>query len=151
LVPVSGGGLLTGIGLSLREQAHRPRLIGVQAEKAPFMHSLFYTDTQAGIPDVPSIADGLTGEVEHESITIPLVKDMVDEIVLVSEDEIAHAMAFTWNVYGEKLEGSGAVGLAAVLSNKVKMRPALVVVSGGNVGPETHAEILDCFAGEKWD
>jgi threonine dehydratase len=126
-------------------------LIGVQAEKAPFMHSLFYTDTQDGIPDVPSIADGLTGEVEHDSVTIPLVKDFVDEIVLVNEDEITHAMAFAWDMYGEKLEGSGAVGLAAVLSNKVETRPALVVISGGNVNPEAHAKIVMRFAGEKWN
>ena len=151
LVPVSGGGLLAGIGLSLWKQAHRPRLIGVQAEKAPFMHSLLYTGAQDGIRDLPSIADGLTGEVEQDSVTIPLVKDMVDEIVLVSEDEIARAMAFAWDVYGEKLEGSGAVGLAAVLSNNVEIRPALVVVSGGNVGPETHADIVARFAGEEWN
>jgi len=151
LVPVSGGGLLAGIGSSLRKQAHRPRLIGVQAAVAPFMHSLFYKDTQDGIPDLPSLADGLTGEVEHGSVTIPMVKQLVDEIVLVNEDEIARAIAFAWFVYGEKLEGAGAVGLAAIISNKVEERPALVVVSGGNVQPEVHTEIIQRFAGEAWN
>lgn len=150
LVPVSGGGLLAGIGSSLQKQAHRPRLIGVQAEVAPFMHSLFYNDTQAGIPDLPSLADGLTGEVEHGSVTIPIVKQSVDEIVLVSEEEIARAIAFAWHVYREKLEGAGAVGLAAVLAEKVEARPVLIVVSGGNVQPEVHAEIVQRFAGETW-
>ena len=69
---------------------------------------------------------------------------------MVSEDEIAYAMAFAWNVYGEKLEGAGAVGLAAVLSDKVKERPAVLVVSGGNVQPEVHAEIVTRFVGEIW-
>lgn len=151
LVPVSGGGLLAGIGSSFQKQAHRPRLIGVQAEVAPFMHSLFYRDTQDGIPDLPSLADGLTGEVERDSVTIPMVKQMADEIVLVSEEEIARAIAFAWDVYKEKLEGTGAVGLAATLSNKVKTRPSLVVVSGGNVQPEVHADIVRRFAGERWD
>lgn len=151
LVPVSGGGLLSGIGASLASQVHRPRLIGVQAEVAPFMHSLFYKDTQVGIPDLPSLADGLTGEVEHGSVTIPMVKQLVDEIVLVSEGEIARAIAFAWYVYQQKLEGAGAVGLAAVLSEKVQERPAVVIVSGGNVQPEVHAEIIKRFAGEKWD
>jgi threonine dehydratase len=151
LVPVSGGGLLAGVGASLREQAHRPRLIGVQAEVAPFMYSLFYKDTQDGLPDLPSLADGLTGEVEHSSVTIPMVKQLVDEIVLVSEDEIARAIAFAWSVYGEKLEGAGAVGLAAILSDEVKERPACVVVSGGNVQPEVHAEIVRRFVGETWN
>ena len=151
LVPVSGGGLLAGIGSSLQKQAQRPRLIGAQAEVAPFMHSLFYSDTQDGLPDLPSLADGLTGEVEHGSVTIPMVKQLVDEIVLVSEDEIARAMAFAWHMYEERIEGAGAVGLAAILSNKVEARPALVVVSGGNVQPEVHAEIVERFDGEKWE
>jgi len=150
LVPVSGGGLLVGIGVSLASQAPRPRLIGVQAEVAPFMHSLFYRDSQEGIPDLPSLADGLTGEVEQDAVTIPMVKELVDEIVLVNEDEIAHAIAFAWAIYGEKLEGAGAVGLAAVLSGKVKPRPLAVIVSGGNVQPEVHTEIVQRFAGVTW-
>ena len=151
LVPVGGGGLLAGIGSCIQKQTHRPRLIGAQAEVAPFMHSLFYTSTQDGIPDLPSLADGLTGEVEHGSVTIPMVKHLVDEIVLVSEAEIARAIAFAWYVYEEKLEGAGAVGLAAFLAKKVKAGPALVVVTGGNVQPEVHAEIVKRFAGERWD
>jgi threonine dehydratase len=150
LVSVGGGGLLSGIGASIREQAHRPRLIGVQSEASAFMHSLFYRNTQDGTPDLPSLADGLAGAVEHGSVTIPMIKQMADEIVLVSEDEIAYAMAFAWNVYGEKLEGAGAVGLAAVLSDKVKERPAVLIVSGGNVQPEVHAQIVSRFAGETW-
>ena len=150
LVPVSGGGLLAGIGSSLWKQAHRPRLIGVQAQVAPFMHSLFYNDTQDGIPDLPSLADGLLGEVERGSVTIPMIKQAVDEIILVSEEEIACAIAFAWFVYGEKLEGAGAVGLAAALSGKVETSPVVVVVSGGNVQPEVHAKIIKRFEGETW-
>jgi threonine dehydratase len=151
LVPVSGGGLLAGIGSSVREQALPPRLIGVQAEVAPFMHSLFYSGSQDDIPDLPSLADGLTGEVENSSVTIPMIKQLVDDIVLVSEDEIARAIAFAWYVYEEKVEGAGAVGLAAILSNKINARPALVVVSGGNVQPEVHNEIIERFKGELWE
>jgi threonine dehydratase len=150
LVPVSGGGLLAGIGASLASQAHRPRLIGVQAEVAPFMHSLYYRGTQEGLPDLPSLADGLTGDVEAGSVTIPMVKQVVDEIVLVSEDEIASAIAFAWMEYEEKLEGAGAVGLAAILADKVKARPAVVVVSGGNVQPEVHIEIVERFTEAVW-
>lgn len=150
LVPVGGGGLLTGIGTSIREQANRPALIGVQAEASAFMHSLFYNGTQDETPDLPTLADGLAGEVEHGSVTIPMVKQLADEIVLVSEEEIAGAMAFAWHVYGEKLEGAGAVGLAAVLGDKVTERPVVIVVSGGNVQPEVHAEIVERFARERW-
>lgn len=150
LVPVGGGGLLAGIGAALREQTDRPRLIGVQSEASAFMHSLFYRGTQDGTPDLPSLADGLAGEVEHGSVTIPMVKQLGDEIVLVSEEEIVSAIAFAWYAYGEKVEGAGAVGLAAILSGRVTERPAVVVVSGGNVQPEVHAEIVGRFAGKTW-
>ena len=151
LVPVGGGGLLTGIGASVQEQASRPSLIGVQAEASPFMFSLFYKNTQEGTLDLPTLADGLAGAVERGSVTIPMVKQLADEIILVSEDEIAYAIAYAWNVFGEKVEGAGAVGLAAVLSDKVKAQPVVVVVSGGNIQPEVHNEILERFAGEKWN
>lgn len=150
IVPVGGGGLMAGIGTSFREQAIRPRLIGVQPEASAFMHSLFYKGTQAGTPDLPTLADGLAGEVETGSVTIPMVKQLADEIILVSEEQIAYAIAFAWHTYGEKLEGAGAAGLAAILSEKVQERPALVVVSGGNVQPEVHAEVVRRFERETW-
>jgi threonine dehydratase len=53
-------------------------------------------------------------------------------------------------MYKEKLEGAGAVGFAAVLADKVETRPAVVLVSGGNVQPEVHAEIVERYAGEIW-
>ncbi len=142
LVPVSGGGLIAGIGLALRNLLPQVRLIGVQAEVAPFLHALFYRGSQEGIPDRPSLADGLTGAVEADSITIPLVKDLVDEIMLVSEAEIAQAVAFALRVYGETVEPSGAVALAAALRQAGRKRPGVVIVSGGNIQPEVQARIV---------
>jgi threonine dehydratase len=156
LTPVSGGGLLAGIGASLqqfakgRESGSGPRLIGIQAEVAPFMHHLYYQGQQNGIPDLPSLADGLTGAVESGSVTIPLVKQMVDEIVLVSEEEIARTIAYAWANHAQVVEGAGAVCLAAVLSGKVKARPVVAVVSGGNIQPEVHAEIVRAFEDKPW-
>ncbi len=142
LVPVSGGGLLAGISSVLRQQAQPKRVIGVQVENQAYMHGLFYRNTQADVPDIPTLADGLAGAVEDGSITVPLIRKYVDEILLVSEDEVAHAVAFAWTEYGERIEGSGAVGLAAVLAGKVTAQPSVVVVSGGNIQPEVHAKIL---------
>ncbi len=142
IVPVSGGGLLAGISVVLREQAKPKRVIGVQVAASAFMHGLFYRNTQDDVEDLPTLADGLAGAVEDGSITVPLIRKYVDEIMLVSEDEVAEAIAFAWTEYGEKIEGSGAVGLAAILRQKVTQRPVVVVVSGGNIQPEFHAEIL---------
>jgi threonine dehydratase len=148
LVPVSGGGLIAGIGAALTRLTPRPRLVGVQPETAPFMHGLFYRGTQDGIPDLPSLADGLTGVVESDSVTIPMVKQLVDEIILVSEEDIARAVAFAFYEYGETVEPSGAVTLAASLRGLAGSGPQVVVVSGGNIQPEVHARIVADYAGE---
>lgn len=140
VVPVGGGGMIAGIGAALERSAQRPRLVGVNAEASAFMHALFTRGSQDDVPDLPTLADGLSGAVEDGSLTIPLTKRYADEIVLVSEEEIARAIAFAWHRYGEQVEGSGAVGLAAVLSGKIKS-PAVVVISGGNIQPEVHDEL----------
>jgi len=145
LVPVSGGGLLAGIAVGLQRFPSRPRLIGVQAEASAFMHALYYRGTQVDVPDLPSLADGLTGAVEEDALTIPIIKKYVDDILLVSEDEIASAVAFAWHTYGEKFEPSGAVGLAAVFSGKVPLSPTLILVSGGNIQPEVHADLISTY------
>ncbi|MDP3185356.1 MAG: pyridoxal-phosphate dependent enzyme [Anaerolineales bacterium] len=146
VVPVGGGGLLAGIGAALTRYKERPRLVGVQAEASAFMHSLFYRDaqhllgTQENIPDLPTLADGLSGRIEGDSLTIPMLKQFADEIILVSEEEIAHAIAFAWHKYHERIEGSAAVALAPILTGKVNP-PAVVVLSGGNIQSEVHAAI----------
>jgi threonine dehydratase len=148
-VPVSGGGLIAGIGLALSRVSPRPRLVGVQPETAPFMHGLFYNGTQDGIPDLPSLADGLTGAVEADSVTIEMVKKLVDEIVLVSEEEIAQTVAFAFHEYGEVVEPSGAVSLAAALRASAWNGPKVAIVSGGNIQPEVHARLVAEYAGER--
>lgn len=140
IVPVGGGGLLAGIGAALERFPSRPRLVGVNAEASAFMHALYQRGTQEGVPDLPTLADGLSGAVEADAITIPMVRKYADDFVTVSEEEIGRAVAFAWHKYRQKIEGSGAVGLAAVLSGKVQP-PALVIVSGGNIQPEVHADL----------
>lgn len=140
VIPVGGGGLLAGIGAALENQTMRPRLIGVNAEASAFMYSLYHRGTQEGVLDLPTLADGLSGAVEPNSVTIPLVRKYADDFIQVSEAEIGRAIAFAWHRYGQKVEGSGAVGLAAFLAGKVSP-PALVVISGGNIQPEVHAEL----------
>jgi threonine dehydratase len=146
LVPVSGGGLLAGICAALEGDSPRLRLVGVQPETAPFMRALFAGKTQAGIPDLPSLADGLTGAVEEGSITVPIIQKLAQDIALVSEQAIARAVAFAFKEYGEVIEPSAAVGLAAFLEGLVKP-PAVVVVSGGNIQPEAHSRLCNEQAG----
>lgn len=151
VVPTGGGGLISSIGALLENVAPRPRLIAVQAAASPFTHSLFHRQTQAGVQDLPTLADGLSGAVEDGSVTIPMIEQYVDDFLLVKEDEIQRAMAFAWYVYHEKIEGSAAVGLAAILEGKVKERQSVLIISGGNVQPEVHAKIVAGYEGATWD
>ena len=140
LVPVSGGGLLAGVAAALSRSAVRPKIIGVQAAASAFMHALFYHGNQDNTPDLPTLADGLSGPVEQGSITIPLIKTWVNDILLVSEEEISRAVAFTWHEYGQKIEPSAAVCLSTVLTGWVKP-PVVVIISGGNISDELHIRI----------
>jgi len=151
IVPAGGGGLISAIGTLFTRVNPCPRLIGVQAAASPFAESLFHRHTQEGVQDLPTIADGLSGAVEQGSVTIPLMQRYVDDFLTVSEDEIAQAVAFAWYVYHEKIEGSAAAALAAVLSGKITGRPSVLILTGGNIQPEVHEQIIQRYAGEQWD
>ncbi len=144
LVPVGGGGLLTGIGAALEMQHTRGTILGVQAEASPFVHHLYHYGHQQA-EDRPTLADGLRGAIEADAITVPLLRRYADDILLVSEEEIAYAIAYAWRVHHQIVEGSAAVGLAALLGGKVKMRPVVVILSGGNIQPQVHEQILQSF------
>lgn len=143
VVPVGGGGLISGIGAAIKTHSAGGdcALIGVQSEASPFGYTLFHTGSQEGAIDKPSLADGLAGGIEKDSLTIPLMRRFLDDFVLVSEQAIADAIRYAWNRYQEVLEGAAAAALAAVLTGKIDGRPAVVILSGGNIQPERHAEI----------
>lgn len=142
IVPTSGGGLISGIGAYLKWIAPTSRLIAVQAAASPFMHTMYYDGRIDDIDDLPTIADGLSGPVQSGSITVPLVRHYVDDFLLVTETDIEKAIAYTWWRYGERIEGSAATAIAAVLSGKVTDRPAVVILSGGNIQNEKFQDIL---------
>jgi threonine dehydratase len=154
VVPVGGGGLISGIGIAVKEgqvatweasndQLHPTpsKLIGVQSKASPFFHAIYHTGSQASARELASLADGLAGPVEEGAITIPMINQYVDDIVLVSEEEIESAIAYAFYRYHEVIEGAAAAALAAVLTHKVIGRPAVVVISGGNIQPELHRSI----------
>ncbi len=91
---------------------------------------------------MPSLADGLAGPVEENSITISLACQWVDEFKLVSEEHISHAIIQAWKRWNERIEGSAAAALAAALYGYIDQRPAVVILSGGNIQPETHSKLV---------
>ena len=79
---------------------------------------------------------------QEGSLTIPLIQKYCDDFLLVSEEELRSAIRYAWQRYGERIEGSAAVTLAAALSGKATARPAVVMISGGNIQAELHQQII---------
>lgn len=142
VVCVSGGGLIAGVALAVKSLRPDCEVIGVNAESAPSMYNVFY-ETQ--LPeDWETLAEALSGDIEAGSITVPICQQYVDRIVLVSEAQIAEAMRWMLRVQGWLVEGGGSVGVAALLTGVIPADdgPTAVVVSGGNVDPETLQTVL---------
>jgi threonine dehydratase len=129
-----GGGLISGVAAAIRQTRPEVRFIGVEAERC----SLFVASVAAGVAvsagSVATIADGIAVKQPGE-VTLPLVQQLVDEIVTVSESAIAEAMALLLERSKLVVEGAGAASLAAVISGQVELDPEranVVVLSGGN-------------------
>ena len=136
IVPLSGGGLISGIALALKSANPAIQVVGVSMDRAPVMvHSL-----RAGRPiameELDTLADALVGGLgDQNRYTFPMVQALVDSTLLVSEEEIAGAMSYALETYHQVVEGGGAVGLAALLSGRLSIagKKVVVVISGGNV------------------
>lgn len=141
IIPVGGGGLAAGMGLVLSEKYPHIKVIGVQSYASAFFHNLFYYQTQEGVVESSSVADGLEGRVEDNAITIPILQRVLDDIILVTEEEIEEAIRWVWTKNHEIIEGSAAVTLAARLNGKIKPLPSLLILSGGNLDQDVHNRI----------
>ncbi len=142
LVPVSGGGLVAGLAVALKELNPAIEVIGVNAESAPAMYNAFHG---ASLPQVwDTLADALSGEIEAGSITLPICQRYLDDVVLVSEEQIARSMRFMLETQGWVVEGGGAVAVAAVMHDVALRDGAVtaVVVSGGNVDVSVIRRVL---------
>lgn len=141
VVCVSGGGLIGGVATAIKSLKPDCEVIGVCAESAPSMYNEFYGTDK--VENWDTLAEALSGGIEENSITIPQSKQYVDEIVLVSEKQIAEAMRFMLGTQGWLAEGGGCVGVAAILHGIIpKDKTTAVIISGGNVDLETLRKIL---------
>jgi threonine dehydratase len=134
IIPVGGGGLISGISAIVKKRRPRVKIIGVQSIHAP---SAFYSLNKKRIVEVrvkPTLADGIAIRKVGE-ITFPMIQKGVDEIVTVNEDEIASAILTLMERKRVVAEGAGAAPLAALLSKRLKIRSkkVVLVISGGNI------------------
>lgn len=145
VVPLSGGGLISGIALALKSVDSGIRVIGVSMDRAPVMYHSLRAGAPIEMDEEPTIADALAGGIYLDNRhTFRLVRRYVDETFLVSEEEIASGMAFALEQHHLVVEGGGAVGIAALLYRRVNTvgRKVAVVISGGNVDGTLLASII---------
>jgi threonine dehydratase len=142
-VPIGGGGLIAGVATATKGLRPSVRVIGVEPEASSAMRSALDAGERVEIVPI-SIADGLNAPHAGRN-AIAVVRERVDELVLVSEAEIEHAFRFLYARAKLACEPAGAAATAALLAGKVPFEPGetvVLVVSGGNVAPETASAIL---------
>jgi len=148
VVPVSGGGLMSGIATAARAIRPNVEIIGVTTR----YDAAIYESIRAGritmVGERPSIADALPGPIPLDNrYTFRICRDLVDEIVPVADEAIAHAMRYAIDYEKVVLEGGGAIGIASLLdtSSKWRGRKVAVVCSGNNVSKERLESIFQQF------
>ena len=128
--------MLGGIALALKSANPAIRVVGVSMERAPVMYYSLKAGAPVEMEEEETIAHALAGGLGRDNqYTFRMAQELVDDVVLVSEEAIAQAMTFALRVHHLVVEGAGAVGIAALLQQRVRQvgRNVAVVVSGSNV------------------
>lgn len=134
LIPIGGGGLISGIASVLKEMSPKTKIIGVVATGAKAMKESFEAKTPIDLISVKTIADGIAVR-DTTPKMLDYILDLVDEIIEVNDTEIASAILFLLEKHKLVVEGAGAVGIASIMHNKIDVTGKTVVVpiSGGNI------------------
>jgi threonine dehydratase len=146
-VAVGGGGLVSGIAAYLETARPNVSVIGCWPEDAAAMYASVRAGRIIEVPDEPTLSDGTAGNIEPGSITFPLCRDLIDELVLVSEEEIGAAMRDVMLADHMVIEGAAGVAVAAWRKftggrPRLADRESAIVLCGGNVSAATLAGVL---------
>jgi len=133
VVPVGGGGLVGGMAALLRARAPGVHIVGVQSERTDAMARSLAAGRRVDVEVPPTLADGLAGQIDDEGFAIGRVA--IDEMLTVTEAQIAEAIGWLAEAHDSRVEGSGAVTVAALRAGSlVSARgPVVAIVSGGNI------------------
>ncbi|MEM0174188.1 MAG: threonine ammonia-lyase, partial [Sulfolobaceae archaeon] len=145
IVPIGGGGLISGISLALKSKRKDIKIIGVQTTASPSMKVSKELGRLVEIEPSYSIADGILVKSPSE-LTFKIVQELVDDILLVDDEEIANAIIYLLERNKILSEGAGAASVAAILSGLVKIesgKKVISVISGGNIDLTLLSKIID--------
>ncbi|MET1416560.1 hydroxyectoine utilization dehydratase EutB [Roseibium sp. HPY-6] len=144
LVPLSGGGLISGVAAGIKAAKPDARIIGVSMECGAAMAASLDAGHPVQVPEQPTLADSLGGGIGLDNkFTFSITRSLVDQTVLLSETEIADGMRHAYWEERQVVEGSGAVGVAAILSKKAILSgPVVVLLTGCNIDMNMHRRII---------
>ncbi len=145
IVPVGGGGLIAGITVYIKEKRPQVRIIGVEPQNSAFIkHSLSVGKISNDFIEKPTVAEAVAGGLEEGTMTFSLIERYVDDLLTVDEESILQAIKLIHSYHQEKVEGAGALSLAAVLSypGMFSGKNVLGVVSGGNIDDHLWSKIV---------
>ena len=136
IIPLSGGGLLSGIGLALKSNDPSIRITGVSMEHSAVMYESLKVGKPIKLVEKNTLADSLLGGIGLDNkYTFQMVQKYMDDVLLIPEEEISYSMAFMMDKHRMIMEGAAATGVAAVLGNKVAHQEGAlaIIISGQNV------------------
>ena len=148
LVPLSGGGLLSGIALAAKAIKPSIKLVGVSISQSPAMLESVKAGKPVLVEEKDTHADSLLGGIGVENYyTLPLIQEYVDEHIVIDEEEIEKGMIYAFTEHSLVIEGASAVGIAAILSKKIDVTGKNVglVITGSSVEPERYRKILSKY------
>ena len=144
LATVGGGGLISGIGSYVKANRPEASLIGCQPENSPEMSVSVRAGEYREVQSKPTLSDGSAGGFEKGAITFDLCRELVDDFILVSEEEIRESIRLMVARHHKLVEGSAAVAVASLLKEPERFsgKTVAIVVCGANIAPETLKKIL---------
>ncbi|MBB3975598.1 threonine dehydratase [Rhizobium azooxidifex] len=145
LVPLSGGGLAAGVAAAVKSANPRTRVIGLTMERGAAMKASLDSGRPVQVEELLSLADSLGGGIGLDNaLTFSMCRDLLDDVLLLSEEEIAAGMRHAYGLEREIVEGAGAVGIAALLSGRLQSSgPVVAILSGRNVDMILHRRIIN--------
>jgi len=144
VVPVGGGGLISGVSISVKSTKPETEIVGVQSEASPVMYESLKAGKIVEAKKGKTIAEGLSGGLEKDALTFEIAKNCVDRILLVKEATIRKAVYLLWTHDRQMVEGSGAAAIAPILEDSKLFESKTVVslITGGNIDDDLFKEIL---------
>lgn len=144
LVPLSGGGLASGVAAAVKGVSPGTKVIGISMARGAAMKASIDAGRPVQVEELPTLADSLGGGIGLDNrLTFDMCRDLLDDVVLLSEDEIAAGIRHAYEEEREIVEGAGAVGIGALLAGKVKVSgPTVLILSGRNIDMSLHRRIV---------